>query len=43
MTGKLKNQLDLGFGQPKGFLSAKVQDDCQAKKTKPSLNFGQSK
>jgi hypothetical protein len=25
MTGKLKNQLDLGFGQPKGFLSAEAQ------------------
>ena len=26
---KLKTKLDLGFGQPKGFLSAKVQDDWQ--------------
>ena len=31
MTGKLKNQLDLGFGQPKGFLSAEAQNDWQVK------------
>ena len=32
MTGKLKNELDLGFGQPTWFLSAKVQNDWQVKK-----------
>ena len=32
MTGKSKIKLDLGFGQPKKFLSAKVQDDWQVKK-----------
>ena len=32
MTGKLKNQFDLGFGQPKWFLSAEDQDDWQVKK-----------
>jgi hypothetical protein len=34
MTGKLKNQLDLDFGQPKWFLSAKAQYDWQVKKKK---------
>ena len=33
MTGKLKTKHDLGFGQPKGFLSAEVQDDWQVKKS----------
>ena len=31
MTGKLKIKLDLDFGQPKGSLSAKVQDDWEVK------------
>jgi hypothetical protein len=43
MTGKLKIKLGLGFGQPKGFLSAKVQDDWQIKKKKLDLDFGQPK
>ena len=40
MTDKLKNQLDLGFGQPKRFLSAEVQDDWQVK-NRIDLDFGQ--
>jgi hypothetical protein len=31
MIVKLKIKLDLSFGQPKGFLSAKVQDNWQVK------------
>ena len=42
MTGKLKIQLDLGFGQPKWFPSAKVQDDWQVK-NQLDLGFGQPK
>jgi hypothetical protein len=43
MTGKSKIQLDLGFGQPEWFLSAKAQDDWQVKKSKIQLDldFGQ--
>jgi hypothetical protein len=42
MTGKLKIQLDLDFGQPKWFPSVKVQNDWQVK-NQLDLGFGQAK
>ena len=35
-----KFQLDLGFGEPLRFLSAKVQHDWQVKKFQLDLGFG---